>query len=221
MVSSKHAFWQALIFTIIVFGIGMLLGFFLENSRANSVESNLMNSEINLVDEQARNSAMENINISCNESIKSTFDFADRIYREAQQLEEYDAVSKFTSSLTILHKRYDLLRMMLWLESINVKKRCGNKFHTVVYMYDYNVGDINEKALQDSMSHLLTDLKNKYPDKVLLIPMAVNLNLDSISMAADSYKIGDFPAIVIDENRTLIGLINSNQLENAVFQSRI
>ena len=73
MVNTKHAFWQALIFTIIIFGIGLLMGFFLENSRSDKVESNLLNSEINLLDQQIRDQGINQFNISCGDTKKSTF----------------------------------------------------------------------------------------------------------------------------------------------------
>lgn len=217
--NNKSSFWKALIFTIIIFGLGMILGLFFENSRTSDIERNLINSEINLVDEQVRNSIIISMNLSCGDVIESTFDFADRIYREARQLEEYDVASKFTSFLTILHRRYDLLRMMLWTESIEVKKNCKNEFHTIIYLYNYDIDNINDKALQNSMSHLLLELKDKHPDEILLIPMAVNLGLDSINMVVNSYQIGEFPAIIIDEKEVVTELINVEELEKIVFNS--
>lgn len=214
---NKGAFWKALVFTVIVFGFGLIVGSFFENSRVDSVERSLINSELNLADEQVRNNLIENMNLSCDNIKRSTFDFADRIYAEAVQLEEYDAATKFTGSLKVLHKRYDLLRMMLWSESVNVKKRCGNDFHTVVYLYNYEVDDVNKKALQSSFSRILIDLKNNHPDDILLIPMAVNLNVDSINLAVSPYEFGDYPAIVIDENKTITELVDYEVLEKAVF----
>jgi len=215
--NSKSAFWKALIFTIVIFGIGMVIGVIFENSRSNEVERNLMNSEINLIDEQVRASAIDTMNLDCEDITKGTFDFADRIYWEANQLEDYDVASKFTNFLSILHKRYDLLRFMVWSESIKIKGRCGNNFHTVVYLYDYDTGDINNRALQNSMSNLLLGLKESHPDEVLLIPMAVNLKLASVDMVVKSYNIKEFPAIMIDEKNVVTGMITSEELEELIF----
>ena len=49
---SKHVFWQALVFTVIIFAMGLILGFYLESSRTNEVELRLLGSEVNLLDEQ-------------------------------------------------------------------------------------------------------------------------------------------------------------------------
>jgi len=218
-VTSKSAFWQALVFTVIIFSIGLFIGFYIESSRVAVVSQKLSNSELNLLDEQLRNKTFEDLNVSCEQAVNNTFNFADRIYTEAQQLEEYDSAAKFSDSLVPLHKRYDLLRMMLWIETIKLKARCGNSFHTVVYFYAYKTDDINQKAEQNSVSHVLGDLKNQYSSEVLLIPIAGNLELDSISLVTDKYGISDFPAIVIDENKTLQGLVSFDEVENLAFQS--
>ena len=122
MVNSKHAFWQALVFTVIVFGMGVLIGFSLEGYRFDKSQLNLINSEINILDEQVRNRIVEDFNVSCELAKESLFVFADDVYQEALQLEDYDSASKFTNSLFVLHKRYDLLRTILWAEAVKLKK---------------------------------------------------------------------------------------------------
>ena len=220
MVSTKHAFWQALIFTIIIFWIGLLMGFFLENSRSDKVESNLLNSEINLLDQQIRDQGINQFNISCGDTKKSTFLFADKIYNEAVLLEEYDSKSKFSSTLKILHKRYDLLRMILWMESIQMKEKCNEDYHTIVYLFNYADDDINIKAEQASISKLLLDIKNKYGNRVLLIPIAANLDLESVNLIKEKYNISKAPAIIIDEKTVIIELPTFDKLEKTIFESK-
>ena len=60
MVNSKHAFWQALIFTIIIFIIGLIFGYFVENSRSNGAQVTLMQSEASFLDEQIRGTIIQN-----------------------------------------------------------------------------------------------------------------------------------------------------------------
>lgn len=216
---SKSAFWQALLLSIFVFLLGLMLGFFLENSRANSVEINALNSEINLLDEQLRNDIFKSFDIGCSESIQSTFEFADKIFWEAQKLSGYDDASKFPDSLEIVHKRYDLLRMILWQDSIELRERCSGEFHIVVYFFEYGSDDINKKSLQLSFSRLLLDLKNKYPGDILLIPIAGNLELESVDLVLDKYDIEKLPAVVVDEEVVVRELVNIKEFENIVFSA--
>jgi hypothetical protein len=215
--SNKHVFWQALVFTVIIFGIGLILGYFLETQRAGKIEFNLMNSEINMVDEQLRYSMLQNSNISCDLATKSIFSFADKIYEEAQTLEKYDSSTKFTRDAMIsMHKRYDLLRTMLWDEAINTKARCGN-FHTVVYFFDYSTDDVGKRGEQTFYGRMLTDLKNAYPDEILLIPIAANLDIASIELAKENYNIQIIPSIIIDEKKIVSGETTVEELEKAIF----
>ena len=219
MVNSKNAFWQALVFTILVFSIGLVFGFFLETSRSESIQNNLMNSEINLLDNQIRNKIIDDLNVHCDLAVKSSFDFADEIYSEAILLEKYDSSDKFGDSLILLHKRYDLLRTLLWIENIKLKERCNLDFHTIIYLYKYKTEDIELKSKQKFYSRILIDLKNKYPEKILLIPIAVNSNLESLELLISKYGLFENPIIFVDEEKIITSIVTFNELENIVFEA--
>lgn len=218
MVNNKHAFWKALIFAVIVFAIGFFLGFFLENSRTSQIELNILNSEINLLDEQIRSRGIEQFEIDCAQAKQSTFEFADKIYDEVIQLEVYDSNSKFIGTLKILHKRYDLLRTILWTEGIQIKKECNTDFHTLVYFFEYGTENTQTQAKQASLSRLLADVKNKYGDKILLIPIAGNLDLESINLIKKKYGISGMPSIIADENKVISTDITFEDLEKIIFE---
>jgi len=219
MVNSKHAFWLALVFTVIVFVIGLIFGFFLESFRADKVQFSLVDSEVNILDDQLRNRVIDDFDIECDVAVQSTFDFADKIYQEALKLESYDAASQFSDYFLILHRRYDLLRTLLWLESVELRERCEGEFHTVVYLYDYQSEDIDIGSKQNFYSRLLLDLKNKYPDEIVLIPIAANTDLESVELVVKNYNIKSLPSIIIDELEIINGVITFEELENIVFQT--
>lgn len=218
MVSSKHAFWIALVFTLAVFIFGLVMGFFLETQRAGQVQKNLIASELNMLDEQLRNRVNERFNISCESSVSDTFNFAERIFHEAAKMETYDASSNLDDTLKLLHKRYDLLRLMLWTEAIELKQKCSKEFHIAVYIYAYGIEDISKKSMQSSMERLLIDFKNKYGDEILLIPIAGNLELGAINKVLDYYEISadELPVVVIDEKIVLKGLVTFDELEKTI-----
>ncbi len=220
MVSSKHAFWQALVFTIIVFAIGILLGFFLEGSRTDDIELRLLNSEINLLDEQIRVRGVGRFDVDCELARESTFLFADDIYGEVRQLELYDSKAKLDDSLRILHRRYDLLRMMLWMESMDLKEKCSNDFHTIVYFFNYATKEIDVQAKQASLSRLLLDLKEKHGNEILLIPIAGNLELHSVELVLERYGVSELPVIIVDEEKLIRDVVTLSELENTVFEGR-
>ncbi len=218
MVGSKHVFWQALVFTIFIFSLGLVLGFFLEVARSSTLEHSFANSEISLLDQQLRGKVGMDFPVACGSSINSTFTFADTIYNEASDLEDYDAASKLSDSLPLLHRRYDLLRTMLWLESIELKKRCNATYHTVVYLYEYKPEDVQIRAQQIVYERLTYDLKSAHPNEVLLIPIASNVDLESLQLITEHFNITSYPAVIIDEKKILTGELSKSQLETIVFQ---
>jgi hypothetical protein len=157
--------------------------------------------------------------LDCNASQESIFGFADRIYEEALQLEHYDSSNKLVDTLSIYHKRYDLLRVLLWTESIKMRKQCGDQFHTIVYLYSYDPEEIDKKAEQMVLNSLLLNFKYKYPSETLLIPIAANLNVESVNIVLTKYNISELPAIIIDEERTIKYIPTFEELENIVFES--
>ncbi len=218
--NNKHVFWQALVFTIIVFILGFILGFFLEVSRNNEVMFNVLESEANLLDEQLRGKVITDFNISCDVAVKNSFVFADRVYLESLEIENFQGAAKFTDDLKSIHKRYDLLRTILWTESVKLREKCKEDFHTVVYLFNYNEEDIETKAKQLFFSRLLEDLKNKHSEEVLLIPIAVNLGLDSVELAISKYQINNLPAVIIDEEKVVDEVISFEEFERRVMGIR-
>ncbi len=215
----KHAFWQALVFTVFIFGIGLFFGFFVEQSRVTGAQLGLINSEVNVLDAQIRERALDTFAVDCELAVQSTFDFADTIYYEARTLEQYDNANKFPDLLGALHRRYDLLRTMLWIEAVELKDRCDVDFHTVVYLYEYNTEDIDTSSYQAYYSRLLYDLKLAHPEEVILIPIAANSGLASLDLLVEQQDVSTLPAIVIDERTVVTTIITFDELETIVFES--
>lgn len=215
---SKHAFWQAFVFTIFIFGIGLFLGFFFEHARVNAAQVTLLNSELNVLDEQVRERAVGTFDVECSAAVNSTFGFADMVYQEAIKLEEYDSSNKFPDILAALHRRYDLLRTMLWVDSVGLRERCGGNFHTVVYLYQYNTDDIEITSKQAYYSRVLYDLKLAHPNDMILIPIASDSDLASLNVLLDKYHLTQTPAIIIDEHTIVDDLATFDQLETIIFK---
>jgi len=218
MVKRKHtkdAFWQALVFTVFIFGIGLMSGLFMESSRLSEVEISAINSEIDLLDAELRNEVMASFDVECDSAISSTFEFADKIYTDASNLESFDEQSSLIDTFKSIHRRYDLLRTLLWIESVDLKEKCGAEFHTVVYLYDYEPDSVEQEARQDLYASVTGELKNGQ-DNVLLIPIAVNLDISSLDLIIAEYSLEKFPVIIIDETYVIDGLITIKDLEEVI-----
>src|SRR3989344_7845421 len=169
MVNKKNAFWQALLCAIIIFVIGLLIGVWLEKNEATEIEKILLESDINLLDSQLIGEVIyENKEIKCEIAEEEILKFADKIYFEAKELEKIDESSQLTGDLlTTIHKKYDLLRLILLLESTKIKERCEESFNIVVYIYQYKNPEIKIKSQQTAFSRYLIDLKEKYGSDII------------------------------------------------------
>ena len=199
--SQKHAFWQALILTIFVFGAGIFLGFVLENSRTSELKDLYFQADLDLLDIKIQNEIYSLSKIDCERAIQENINFADRVFKEGQLFEKYQNAARLSDSLVLQHKKYDLLRSIFWVNAIKLKSRCKADYHNVVYIYEYNEPTIETKAKQQVFSNLLTEIKQEKGGEVMLIPIAGDNDLISVNLLMDLYNISieELPIILINE----------------------
>lgn len=198
--SQKHIFWQALLVTIFIFCLGIIFGVILENWRTNKIDFLFQSSEIDLLDIQLQSEIYSGGDFDCDNAISENMRFADRTYEEAKILDKYEKASRLTQNLILQHKKYDLLRVILLMNSIKIKERCKDSYYEIVYFYKYNSPSLELKARQGVFSNLLEEIKEIKGGDVLLIPMASDNNISSIDLILDKYGIDkeEIPIIFID-----------------------
>lgn len=196
--SKKHVFWQAFFLAMLFFFLGLTLGIYLEQTRIDNTNIAFYQSESSLYDSFALVKLSENPSVSCEDLKSASVDFADQIYEEAKSLEKFDKSNKLTSSLKVVHRKYDLLRTLLWMNVISFKENCG-EINTAVYLYEYDNENIEIRSKQIVWSRILEDLKNKMGDDLILIPIAVDQNLVSLDYLIKTYGLTDFPAVILNE----------------------
>ncbi len=211
--NNKHAFWQALVMALIIFWTGIILGVLFENSRINKIEEFYKQSETDILDIQLASDILNAYNFDCNFALYESISFADRIYEEAKTLEKYDASNKITEDMINLHKRYDLLRTILWRNTIMLQEKCPKKVNVVVYLYEYVNPSINTQAKQIALSKVLLDLKKKHGDKIILIPIAYDTNVKSLSLFREEFSLDKFPVIFINQKNKVTELTTIENLE--------
>ena len=199
----KNVFWEALLLTVVIFVFGLLLGVAFEGSRLDKVNEYYAESEIFLMDVLALNSLVDLGDVNCKKLISSNIKFADRVYEEASLLERYDGFGKITGNLKLAHKKYDLLRTFLWINSLKTMEKCEEDFSFVVYLYEYKSEDLTRRATQNVWSNILFDLKQEKGDEIILIPIAVNTNLTSLNSLIEKFEISEFPAVILNDNYVL------------------
>jgi len=214
--SQKHVFWQALIFTILIFFLGIIFGLILENWRNSKVEDLYSKSEISMLDIKAQTEVYSTGFYNCEKAISENILFADKVYNESKVLDRYQKSSVLkTEEIVLQHEKYDILRALLWINSIKIKNQCNASYYNVVYIYKYHSGELEMIARETVFSKLLGELKERKGSEVLLIPLASDNNISSIALLMDRYNISkdELPVILIDEKIKINQLTNIDELE--------
>jgi len=211
--SKKNVFWEALLVTILIFVLGIFLGIGFEKRNINIIESYYAQSEISMMDMFVLQNLIETGEYDCDELVGATINFADKVYEEALLLEPYENSNILTNNIVLSHKKYDLLRAFVWVNSLKISEKCPNKFTPIIYLYEYNTKDIAKIATQKVWSRILSDAKEKYGSEIILIPIAVDNNLSSVDVIVGKFNVEKFPAIIIGEKAILNDLTSSENLK--------
>ena len=211
--NNKNAFWEAFILALIIFIFGLVLGIYFEQIRSNNFDYLLYQSETSLFDTIAFSNSLDFNKLSCDEIYTINLEFADKIYLEARELEKFDSSNKVTKNLKLIHRKYDLLRVILWNNLIKSKEKCPH-INDIVYLYEYDFEDVNIKSKQVVFAKFLNELKEKKGSRFILIPIAVDSDISSLNYMTKFYNIDKFPIIIVNENVKITEVDDLKLIEN-------
>ncbi len=214
--NQKFIFLYALIATLIIFNLGIFMGYMLESSRLDKINVLYSNAELELFDQMAQKESLNVLDIGCNTLVDENIKFGDKVFQEALQIQKYEEANRISGDIIFQHKRFDLLRTLFWMNSIKIKQNCNSDYHNVVYFYKYNDPSIEQESKQKFFSNLLEQVKQNGGDKVMLIPIAGDNDIPSINILIDKFEITEFPTILIDEKVKLTEIKNASELENLI-----
>lgn len=214
--NQKHVFWEALLVSIFIFASGILLGYFIELNRTSKIIESYQQSELSLLDIGLEEEILSFEDIDCGDAESTLIDLANRVYEEAKVLQRYEDSSKISEGAIQQHKRYDILRAIIWVNAIKIKEKCGSDFHTLVYFYEYQTEnkELTQIAKQEAFSRALLEAKENSGESVILIPIAGNLELSSIDLLKKRYEIDTLPLVIIDEETRIDNLESLKELGN-------
>lgn len=209
--SKRHVFWQALILTGFFFFLGLIFGVYFEQMRGDNLNIAFYQSEVSLYDSLALAKLSESNLVSCGELKTNLIAFADKIYAETYELERFDEKNKLTESLKSIHRKYDLLRTLLWMNILDAKEKCG-EMNSVVYLYIYDSDDINIKSEQGVWSRLLRDLKEEEGNNIVLIPIAADSGITTLDSLIKRFGVQKYPAVVINEKHVIYDIESASSI---------
>jgi len=99
---------------------------------------------------------------------------------------------------------------------MKIKKECEEDFHTVIYFYNYLSEDLDISSTQNVFSKYLSELKKEYGNKIILISIAGNLEINSINFLKASYRIDSLPTILVDEEHKIQDLDSLDEIKEYI-----
>lgn len=211
--NQKYIFLYALLLTVVVFNLGIFMGYMLESSRTSKINTFYIGAEMELLDQIIQKDTLGLMDLDCNLLVEENIKFGDQIFQEALQIQKYEEANRMNDEIAFQHKRFDLLRTLFWMNSITIKQKCNSQYHNIVYFYKYNDPLLEQESKQRFFSNLLKEIKDKEGSKVMLIPIAADNNISSINLLVKKYGITDLPAILIDEKTKLTDIKTMEDLE--------
>lgn len=215
--NEKSAFGKALVWTVVLFLIGVSLGVFIESWRTQSVKDRYEELEFELLDAKLRTDFYRLMEQDfCSIAIDDNLEFSDRIYEEGKKIDVYEKFNRLGDGLREEKQKYTLLKTEFWLNSILLKERCNADYSTVVYFYKDEPLTDEEKQMQNVQSRILGELKAKYGADIMMIPLPIDLGASVVDSFVLFHDIDTVPTVLINEEIKLEGLHDLEEIEKLI-----
>lgn len=214
MVKMKRIFIKTAIMTSAIFVIGIYVGIMLDSLRLEEVKTRLTEIDNLWNDVRLLQQFLEetkNVTPYCNSLLEENLKVGDRIYEEGLKVEEYERSNRFTSFL-LEKRRYALLDLQFWMNSIKLKKVCNASYSTVIYFYS----QYNKTPQQRFQDNVLWDLKQKCGPRIIYITFPADLDISTIEIVKETYNIKKIPSILINESTVLESPVTMRELEEHI-----
>ena len=205
-------FFKAAVLTMVVFFVGIAFGMWMDSIRLNEVETSIEEITIQWNDARMLESYYEAFVDTpgfCDSAIQANLDFNEEIYEQGTKIERYETVNKFTPSLQLEKKRYALLQIQFWMNSIHLRDTCDVDYTTLVYLHSKNESFAIDQKVQ---SAVLLDAKKMCGGDLMLIPLPADLGIQTVELVKSNFGIETFPSIIINEDIVLQGLQTEGDL---------
>ncbi|MEM5801842.1 MAG: hypothetical protein QXQ18_00435 [Candidatus Aenigmatarchaeota archaeon] len=204
---------KAGLITLFIFVSGIMFGIFIDNFRLSEIRERISRVEVSSLDAMLMSLYFQKFGKgACDIALDTNLRFNQRIYSEGSRIEEAIKVNMFTPELEQEWRRYILLQVQFWFNSVELKKNCNFNYSNVVHLFKLKIEDPQEKALNKLQSQIMLNLKQKCGNKIMLIPITTDSNLSIVDAVVKQHNITKLPAIIIDEEKVFQGLTSLERL---------
>lgn len=197
-IKNKKRYFYAFFLTMVVFALGLVLGLTLENQKAASISKELQLQEIELNSLQLQYLFLEEVESEnqCSIVMTTIEDNLKKLSKLIDKLDAYEedgAFSKDQQEFVLLKREYTLSNIRYWMLSQKSQEACKPDNVNVVYFYSDDCADC------DTQGYVLSDLKGRLNEKILVYPIDVSIEEPVVSMVLEEYNITEYPSLIIED----------------------
>jgi hypothetical protein len=213
----RRVFLKTTIVTVAIFVAGFLFGIYLDTIGLEDVKERLTEIDNLWNDARLLQTHIQKISTNsteyCDYLLEENLKIGDKIYEEGIKVERYEESNRFVLSEFLLEKRrYALLDLQFWENSMDLKKLCDANYSTVIYFYS----QLDKTTEQSFQNRVLWDLKQKCGPKIIYITFPMDLDISTLNVIKKVYNIQKIPSILINESVVLESPVSMTELEEYV-----
>jgi len=195
------------IVTLVIFSSGIGLGFFISENKFSTLKQELETIQTQQKDVESEILLANSLGKGSCETLSYEIEKMTSIASNlGERIGSYGSEMLKDSEISNLKKYYMLTLIEYWYYWESFKKNCNSSVNTILYFYSLN--NCNDCEPQ---GYMLSFLKQKYPDKMMVFSLDADEDLYSITLLKRTYEVNKTPTLIIN-NKKYEGLIDLNEL---------
>jgi hypothetical protein len=204
---------SALIISTILFLAGIYVGYGISTQKLSVIETEILDITRDIENFQLQFLLLDMFgeNATCPLLKNTLSDINKRCYSLGSRLESANPESEILTydEYINLKKEYSRVLIGYWLLANKFQKSCVSNMSTIVYFYSKECNACKDQGF------VLTYLKNKYGEKVLIFALDTDLEEPSIEAIKNHYNIKIYPSLIVN-GKLYEGFQSVEKLENMV-----
>ena len=194
----------ALVIAVIIFVSGVVTGLFLLEFRNDRIEKSVRQLNIKAFDMSLQLLMLEKFKncMAFNEALNSILEEMGKVESKLARIGNSNSLNKY--EFKELRENYQLLSLK-YLLILQEFPQCIRNRTVIIYFYTDNCESCENEGI------ILTHIKKKYGNSILVFPFDHSLNLSSIRMLESQYDISQYPTLVINGRK--YGYLSKPELE--------
>lgn len=198
----------AAVITLVVFCLGIGLGYLISNKKYDIMRSDLENISLRQRDIETELLLINSIGVKSCETLNYEIEkTASQSAELGQKVSYYDNEMIKNPEFYTIKRQYIINLIQLWSYWELFKKNCNSSVNTILYFYSI-------KSCDDCQAQgfVLSFLKEKYPEKIMTFALDKDEDLYSLNLVKNIYNVTKAPTLIINEKK-YEGLKDINELK--------